>query len=289
MAGQWGSSESGARAAAITTAIALVAYAALHVKAVALDQTRPSLIIASLVFTILGLAHATYALGWRRALTFFALCTVISGLLEQIAIWTADVGSYYYTDVLGPKIGDVPIVIPISWFMMIYPCYTIANLLVDGRPVATARRLLPLLWLSMVTAVVETAWDLSLDPFMTGKMKAWVWADGGPYFGIPFQNYFGWVQVTLIVMVIYRLCERRIPLRPLGPLSRRMAMVPLVVYALNGLTDVLAGYPEATRLLPPFVMGIPLLLAANRLWAWAAQNEAGRAASTGPAARKVTA
>jgi putative membrane protein len=139
----------------------------------------------------------------------------------------------------------------------------------------------------MVTAVVETAWDLSLDPFMTGKMKAWVWADGGPYFGIPFQNYFGWIQVTLIVMVLYRSCERRIPLRPLGPLSRRMALVPLVVYALNGATDVLAGYPEATRLLPLFVMGIPLLLAGNRLWAWAAESVRGETASA--AARKVAA
>jgi putative membrane protein len=260
-----------ARTAAITVAISLAVYAALHVRSVAIDQTRPSLIAASLVFTILGLAHATYALGWRRSLTFFALCTVVSGLLEQIAIWSADVGAYYYTDVLGPKIGDVPVIIPISWFMMIYPCYVIANLLVDGRPVTTARSLLHLLWLSLITAVVETAWDLSLDPFMTGKMKAWVWADGGPYFGIPFQNYFGWVQVTLIVIVLYRFCERRIPLLPLGPLSRRMAVVPLVVYALNGLTDVLAGYPEATRLLPTFVMGIPLLLAGNRLWAWRAE------------------
>jgi uncharacterized membrane protein len=267
--------------------ISLVAYAALHVRSVALDQTRPSLIVASLVFTILGLAHATYALGWRRSLTFFALCTVISGLLEQIAIWSADVGAYYYTDVLGPKIGDVPVIIPISWFMMIYPCYTIANLLVDGRPVTTARGWLQLLWLSMITAVVETAWDLSLDPFMTGKMKAWVWADGGPYFGIPFQNYFGWVQVTLIVMVIYRFCERRIRLRPLGPLSRRMAMVPLVVYALNGATDVLAGYPEATRLLPPFVMGIPLLLAGNRLWAWAADAERAGTTSAASAGREA--
>ena len=257
-----------ARAAEVTVAVSLIAYAGLHVQAVALSQTRPSLIAASLVFTILGLAHATHTLGWRRSLTFFALCTVISGLLEQIAIWSADVGTYYYTDVLGPKIGDVPVIIPISWFMMIYPCYVIANLLVDGRPVTTARSLLHLLWLSLITAVVETAWDLSLDPFMTGKMKAWVWRDGGPYFGIPFQNYFGWVQVTLIVIVIYRFCERWIPLRPLGPLSRRMAMVPLAVYALNGLTDVLAGYPEATRLLPLFAMGIPLLLAGNRLWAW---------------------
>ena len=63
-------------------------------------------------------------------------------------------------------------------------------------------------------------------------------------------------------------------------------MVPLVVYALNGLTDVLAGYPEATRLLPPFVMGIPLLLAGHRLWAWAAEAERGETASSEPA-RKV--
>lgn len=271
------------RAAAVTVAVSLVAYAALHVRSVALSQTRPSLIAASLVFTIIGLAHATYALGWRRSLTFFALCTVISGLLEQIAIWSADVGAYYYTAVLGPKIGDVPVIIPISWFMMIYPCYVIANLLVDGRPVTTARTWLLLLWLSIVTAVVETAWDLSLDPYMTGKMKAWVWADGGPYFGIPFQNYFGWVQVTLIVMVLYRFFERRIPLRPLGPLSHRMAMVPLAVYALNGLTDVLAGYPEATRLLPPFVMGLPLLLAGNRLWAWRAEGIAGGQGGAGDA------
>ena len=256
-----------ARGAAITTGVALAVYALLHVHAVALNQTRPSLILASLVFTVLGLAHATYALGWRRALTFFALCTVVSGMLEQIAISTSDIGSYRYTDVLGPKIGDVPIIIPISWFMMIYPAYTIANLLVDGRSVTTARSWLHLLWLSFVTAMVETAWDLSLDPFMTGKMNAWVWKPPGAYFGIPIQNYFGWVQVTLIVMLLYRWSERRIPLQPLGPLSFRLAMVPLAVYALNGLTDVLAGFPDATRLLPPFVMGIPLLLAANRLWA----------------------
>jgi putative membrane protein len=277
------------RAAAITVAVSLLVYAALHVHAVALHQTRPSLIVASLVFTILGLAHATYALGWRRSLTFFALCTVVSGVLEQIAISSADVGAYYYTDVLGPKIGDVPVIIPISWFMMIYPCYVISNLLVDGRPVTTARGWLRLLWLSMVAAVVETAWDLSLDPFMTGKMKAWVWKDGGPYFGIPFQNYFGWVQVTLIVMVLYRYCERRIPLRPLGTMSRRMAMVPLVVYALNGATDMLAGYPDATRLLPPFVMGVPLLLAGNRLWGWAAEMKHGATATAESAAGRAAA
>jgi putative membrane protein len=282
--------EKAGRVAAIAAGIALLLYAALHVKSVALDQTRPSLILASLVFTALGLAHATYTLGWRRSLTFFSLCVVISGLLEQIAIWTADVGAYYYTDVLGPKIGDVPIVIPISWFMMIYPAYTIANLLVEGRPVATARGLLPLLWLSMVTAIVETAWDLSLDPFMTGKMKAWVWkVEHAPYFGIPFQNYFGWVQVTLIVMVIYRLCERKLPLRPLGAVSFRLAMVPLVVYALNGATDVFAGYPEATRLIPPFVMGIPLLLAGNRLREWAAEARARDAGATDRKRKKVAA
>ena len=66
-------------------------------------------------------------------------------------------------------------------------------------------------------------------------------------------------------------------------------MVPLVVYALNGATDVLAGYPEATRLLPPFVMGIPLLLAGNRLWVWAAEMRGSESASSGRARKKVAA
>lgn len=249
-------------------ALALAAHVGLHVHAATFQQARPSLIGASLVFTLFGLAHAGYMLGWPRALRFFALCVVLSGLLEQIAIWTGDVGDYYYTDVLGPKLGDVPIIIPISWFMMIYPSYVIANLIVDGSPVAAPARLVRLLWLALITAGVETAWDLSLDPYMTGQEHAWVWPDGGAYFGIPIANYFGWMQVTLIVIVIYRLWERRLPWQPLGPVSRRVASLPLIIYGLNGASDVVSGYPDATRLLPLFVMGIPLLIAGNRLAQW---------------------
>jgi hypothetical protein len=67
-----------------------------------------------------------------------------------------------------------------------------------------------------------------------------------------------------------------------------MAMVPLAVYALNGLTDVLVGYPEATRLLPVFVMGIPLLLAGNRLWAWRAEMERSGSATAAASAGKAS-
>jgi hypothetical protein len=67
-----------------------------------------------------------------------------------------------------------------------------------------------------------------------------------------------------------------------------MALVPLVVYALNGATDVLAGFPVATRLLPLFVMGIPLLLAGNRLWAWSTELErAGTASAERTAGREA--
>jgi putative membrane protein len=27
----------------------------------------------------------------------------------------------------------------------------------------------------------------------------WVWKDGGPYFGVPLQNYFGWFFVVYII------------------------------------------------------------------------------------------
>src|SRR5664279_3441727 len=85
-----------------------------------------------------SVCHAAYALGPGHAAVFFVLSAVVSWLFEQSGVSTGAVyGPYHYTDVLGPKLGDVPILIPGAWFMMIYPSYVIAGLLVDGRPYGT--------------------------------------------------------------------------------------------------------------------------------------------------------
>ncbi len=173
---------------------------------------------------------------------------------------------YHYTDVLGSKLGHVPLLIPIAWFMMIYPSYVIANLLVAGRSLVNGAGLSRLIWLALVGSLVMTAWDLSVDVILSGPdVQAWIWHDGGPYFGIPVQNFAGWVLPTFTIYMLYRLFERWVALRPLAPLTFATAALPLVAYAGMALSQMLLGNP-ALQVIIPFTMGLPVLVAAGRLF-----------------------
>jgi putative membrane protein len=116
--------------------------------------------------------------------------------------------------------------------------------------------------------MIMSAWDLTLDPYMVDVPKAWVWEDKGPYFGIPFHNYVGWVATTFLVFLAYAAWERKLPLRPLGRIQRHVVALPLVTYAFMSVGDVVIGYPEASRLISPFAMGIGLIAAVTRLASW---------------------
>jgi putative membrane protein len=222
------------------------------------------------VFALFSLLHAAFMLGWRRAAAFFAVASGLSLAAELAGVRTGLVfGRYVYTDALGPKIlGDVPYVIPLAWFMMVYPAYVIASLALDGQPIAKGGRLGRVCFFAVVAALIMTAWDLTLDPYMVGVPKAWVWEDGGPYFGVPFHNYVGWLLTTFLVFLVYVAWERKLPLRPLGRVRRHVVALPLVTYAFMSIGDVVIGYPEATRLISPFAMGIGLIAAVTRLADW---------------------
>ncbi len=221
----------------------------------------------TMVLVLFSLTHALYALGWRHTLVFFTTSAVISWIYEQVGVGTGLIyGPYHYTDVLGVKLGHVPLLIPLAWFMMIYPSYVIATLIVDDRPTGSRGGLKHIIWLSFLSAVVMTAWDLVVDPVLSGpSFRAWIWEQGGPYFGIPVQNYLGWLLTTFTVYLIYRLFEWRVGPQPLGSLTPAIAAMPLIAYGSIMISNSLAGGPEALRVIGPFVMGLPLIAAAARL------------------------
>ena len=109
-------------------------------------------------------------------------------------------GAYHYTDALGLKLGHVPIIIPIAWFMMIYPSYIIANLIGSGRQMMGDKNnysnnpttLVQILWLSFLSAVIMTAWDLVVDPYLSGPTeRAWIWEGWGLVHGsLNFTNTY---------------------------------------------------------------------------------------------------
>jgi uncharacterized membrane protein len=222
----------------------------------------------TVIVVLFSVCHAAYALGPRHAAAFFAITAVVSWAFEEVGVATGLIyGPYHYTETLGPWLGSVPVLIPLAWFMMIYPSYVLANLIVDGRPTGSPGGLGHLAGLALLGALVMAAWDLVVDPILSGPVfGAWGWEQGGPYFGIPVHNYLGWIATVFTVYVAYRVLERRWVPRPAGPLSPGASAMPILAYAAMLVSNLLSGgTPEALVAIAPIAMGMPVVAAFIRL------------------------
>lgn len=226
--------------------------------------------ITLLMFSVL---HALYLLATSRTLVLFGLGAVISWTFEQVGVATGFVyGPYYYTEKLGLKLGHVPLLIPLAWFMMIYPSYVITNLLAEGRATSTGGSLPRLAWLSLLSAVVMTGWDLPMDPLMVANGN-WVWTEGGPYFGVPLRNFAGWLATTFCVYLAYRLVERRLGPAAARPVSVAAAAMPVTAYGAFAVQYVFNAEPQALRVIALYSMGLPVLFALERLRTLVARSD----------------
>lgn len=101
-------------------------------------------------------------------------------------------GPYHYTTLLGPKwFGLVPLVIPLSWFMMAIPSFHLALKAAPGGGSAVH---------ILLGTVILTLWDLALDPAMSYATPYWRWEVEGAYYGMPMVNLAGWLFTSLLIM-----------------------------------------------------------------------------------------
>ena len=78
-------------------------------------------------------------------------------------------------------------------------------------------------WLSLIGALVVTAYDLAADPFMVQTIKAWVMINHGDYFGEQLRGFAGWTLVSFLIGVIVRISHRSLPIRPPRPITTMAA------------------------------------------------------------------
>jgi len=128
------------------------------------------------------------------------LCVVIGNFAENLSILTGiPFGHYHFTDVMGPKILNVPILLGLAYIGMGYLSWIVGRLILGNfrAPLAGSR----VVTVPLVAAFAMTAWDLSMEPVWANFVHAWVWHDGGFYFGVPLSNFLGW---HLTVYLIYQ-------------------------------------------------------------------------------------
>jgi putative membrane protein len=129
---------------------------------------------------------------------------------------------------LGYKIaGLVPFTIPLSWFYVGLVSYLIARagLEVDKKP-----SLLRHMGVIALGALALTSWDFVLDPAMSQTaLPFWYWQQPGGFFGMPYQNFAGWMGTGAVFMSVAAVLWKNTLIR----LDRSQLSLPLVVYLSN--------------------------------------------------------
>lgn len=184
------------------------------------------------VYILLGaVAVAIYAyrtLGLRNWLSFMLPAILVSLGGELLGTSTGfPFGDYSYLNGLGYKVaGLVPFTIPLSWFYLGLPSYLLAR--------AGLSRVLAKGWWQVgavfLGALLLTSWDFVLDPAMSQTaMPFWYWHTPGAFFGMPYQNFVGWIGTGAIFMTLAALFWRNqsIALQP------AQLNLPLVIYLGN--------------------------------------------------------
>jgi uncharacterized membrane protein len=125
----------------------------------------------------------------------------------------------------------VPLVIPLSWFMMAIPSFHFALKAAPGRGP----------WVHILLgAVILTLWDLALDPAMSYATPYWRWEVEGAYYGMPMVNLAGWLFTSVLIMGALVLLRSRewvehLPTRWLGIFYGANVVLPLGMAAAAGL------------------------------------------------------
>lgn len=168
------------------------------------DNARTALTIATVItFFLASAGHALLSRGLAWTSGFLVITLAFGWLIERIGLTTSfPFGHYEYTGSLGPTLYGVPVLIPLAWSMMAYPC------LLAAQRLSTTR-----IGVALIGGLVLAGWDLFLDPQMVTEGH-WVWTQIGWVLpgipGIPLQNFLGWLLSAIVLMWLLDFLPRKI-------------------------------------------------------------------------------
>jgi hypothetical protein len=117
---------------------------------------------------------------------------------------------------------------------------------------------------ALVAAMAITTWDVVMDPGMA-RAGNWVWEDGGSYFGVPVQNYVGWVLTTLTIYLSSGAAFHVLAGRPETTRPRLYIALPALAYTLVAVDHLVSNAVPELRVVDAFGISLIALIALLRL------------------------
>lgn len=140
-----------------------------------------------------------------RGVILILILGVYAIVLETIAIITGfPYSGFHYTGIIGLKLlGYTPFTVPFAWLPIFLGCAYLAKESVDGLP-----------GFLLLTAFLAVLCDMVIDP-MAVALRFWVWDNPGIFYGVPLQNFAGWLLTgflaALILLAVLRDGFREMP------------------------------------------------------------------------------
>jgi uncharacterized membrane protein len=187
-----------------------------------------------------ALVHAALFYGWKDSLALFAICVVVTFMMENIGATTGFPFGHYHFEVGAnlPHVGVIPVIVGPLWFGMGYFSWHVAAALL-GAPARPGRKFEHFA-LPLVAAFVMTQWDVVMEPAGSTIAKAWIWHDGGAHFGVPLSNYAGWLLTTWLFYQAFAIYLGRRPDLPVPSAVevRTLRLIAIAFYLSSGLTHL---------------------------------------------------
>lgn len=226
------------------------------------------------VYIVLGAAaialYAYRTLGLWHWMTFMLPSVFLSLGSELLGTSTGfPFGDYSYLSGLGYKVaGLVPVTIPLSWFYLGFASYLIARAGLDSTQAPNWVRHLSAIFLG---ALVLTSWDFVLDPAMSQTaFPFWYWHQPGAFFGMPYQNFVGWLATGALFMSVAAVLWQKAPVR----LESSKLGLPLAVYISNFVFAAVMSL--AAGIWIPVLLGLALGILPTLTLYWIAQSSQSR-------------
>jgi uncharacterized membrane protein len=191
---------------------------------------------------VFALIHGAMFYWTRGILIFFAICLVVGNIFENVGVRTGfPFGSYYFADLMGPKLFAVPIQLGLAYLGMAYLSWTLARVILGNMRSPVTRS--HVMTLPLIAAFIMVAWDFSQDPVWSTVLHLWIWPQGGVYFGVPVSNFLGWYLTVYVFYQLFALYLQGRSINP-DPLPSSYWNVAILFYAVSAAGNILLVIPR---------------------------------------------